>query len=166
MTIRGLVRRVIRWAYDQEPDCNPLFGQPPLDDEEGYAVFGYGEDDGGAFSDLLFTSAEIDDTRDTLVAVAVKLNELQARVDADVAARTPVVPLAFCRARPTGLEAGPIEHVHQFPYTEADAERYRAFGWMVNAEACIVPGVPFATVDGDPEPKRLEVLDALNQTSG
>jgi len=63
----------------------------------------------------------------------------------------------FCRARP-GLPGEAPEHIHQFPYTEADAARYREFGYMVSVY-CVLPGVPAAVVEGDPEPKPFEILD-------
>ena len=72
--------------------------------------------------------------------------------------------VVFCRARP-GLPGFQPEHIHQYPYSEADRQRYEEFGWMVNATACIIPSEPFEEVDGDPAAKPLEVMDVTSQAA-
>lgn len=162
MSVRGIVRRIIQWAYDCNRNQHPLFGEASVEPDEGntFVVWGYGIEEGGAYHDLLFLTSEIDGLAEDIMTLAEKVEVLEGH---EHPAPTPVLPNAFCRARPTANAAAPVEHVHQFPYTEADAERYRTFGYAVETH-CVVPGVPFDVVDGDPEPKRLEVLDALNQT--
>ena len=74
-------------------------------------------------------------------------------------------PVVFCRARP-GIPGVDPEHIHQYPYSEADGQRYVDNGWQVSNNECIIPAIPFEEVNGDPAPKVLEVVDVTPRRPG
>ena len=61
--------------------------------------------------------------------------------------RTSEISYVFCRARP-GQPGGEPEHIHQYPNTAADQQRYRNFGWMASND-CLLPTVAYEMFDGN-----------------